>query len=53
VTTFCLFVIDSYRAKFKAPEVAEGFTKVVKVNFVAKFEDRIREKIYRQFLLEK
>ncbi|KAK7114137.1 hypothetical protein V1264_000250 [Littorina saxatilis] len=46
-------IFNSTKLKFKPPAQSEGFTKVVKVNFVPHFENKIHEKIYRQFLLEK
>lgn len=46
-------IFNSTKSRFKEPEVAEGFTRIVRVNFVPKFENRLHERIYRQFLLEK
>ena len=50
-----VFSIVSFvnRLKFKAPEAREGFSRIVKVNFVPYFAEKIHEKVYRQFLLEK
>nr|KAG5696591.1 hypothetical protein BaRGS_034052 [Batillaria attramentaria] len=46
-------IFNSTKSRFKEPELKEGFTKIVKVNFVPKFENKLHERVYRQFLLEK
>ncbi|XP_076470105.1 uncharacterized protein LOC143300373 [Babylonia areolata] len=46
-------IFNSTKSKFKPPETREGFSKVVRVNFVPHFPDKLHEKVYRQFLLEK
>ncbi|RZF35075.1 hypothetical protein LSTR_LSTR009667 [Laodelphax striatellus] len=46
-------IINSYGKKFVPPMLKEGFTDIVKVNFLPKFDDPEREKLYRMYLLEK
>ncbi|KAL8596825.1 hypothetical protein ACOMHN_027154 [Nucella lapillus] len=46
-------IFNSTKSRFKIPELREGFSKIVKVNFVPHFPDKLHEKVYRQFLLEK
>ena len=43
----------SYRKKYTAPEKKEGFSEIVKVNFVPKFKDSKLEDLYRKFLIDK
>lgn len=35
------------------PSLEEGFSDIVKVNFIPKFKKNKDEKLYRMFLLEK
>lgn len=46
-------VINSYKSKFKEPNLREGFAEIVKVNFVPKFKTSNEEKQFKRFLLEK
>ncbi|ELU14683.1 hypothetical protein CAPTEDRAFT_176929 [Capitella teleta] len=46
-------ILNSYKSKFIAPTLEEGFREIVKVNFVAEFDDKNHEKLYKSFLLEK
>lgn len=46
-------VFNTYKSKFVAPTLKEGFDEIVKVNCVPKFEDGEHEKLYRMYLLEK
>ncbi|CAH2318932.1 bifunctional polynucleotide phosphatase kinase [Pelobates cultripes] len=42
-------VINSYKSKFVAPSVSEGFSEIVKIHFVPRFKDALEESLYRQF----
>lgn len=46
-------VLYSHRSKFKEPCLSEGFSEIVKINFVPKFEMPEDEKLYRCFLKDK
>ncbi|XP_060602624.1 bifunctional polynucleotide phosphatase/kinase-like [Ruditapes philippinarum] len=46
-------IMNTFRKKYVIPEKKEGFSEVVKVNFVPKFKDSKLERLYRCFLLEK
>ncbi|XP_045175457.2 bifunctional polynucleotide phosphatase/kinase-like isoform X2 [Mercenaria mercenaria] len=46
-------IMNSFKKKYVLPEKKEGFSEVVKVNFVPKFKDPKLEELYRKFLLEK
>ena len=41
-----------FRSKYVAPELSEGFTEIVRVNFVPRFKIAAHEELYRMFLLE-
>jgi hypothetical protein len=41
------------RKKYAEPSEDEGFTAVVKINFIPKFNDSALEKLYKMYLLEK
>lgn len=42
----------SFRKHYEVPTVAEGFTEVVKVNFLPKFKDVKDERLYRMYLVD-
>lgn len=46
-------VVNSYKSKYTEPVLSEGFTEIVHVNFVPKFENETLKKTYRMHLLEK
>ncbi|GIX86188.1 hypothetical protein CEXT_383971 [Caerostris extrusa] len=46
-------VLNSYKSKYKEPSMKEGFTALVKINFVPKFKSKHEEKLFRKFLIEK
>ena len=46
-------ILNSFKSKFVEPSVDEGFSEVVKVNFVPEFSDKSHEVLYKSFLLEK
>ncbi|XP_064610929.1 bifunctional polynucleotide phosphatase/kinase-like isoform X2 [Liolophura sinensis] len=46
-------VMNSYKSKFEEPSVSEGFTQVIKINFVPKFTDLSHEKLFFQYLMDK
>lgn len=46
-------IVHSYKSKFTPPELSEGFTQIVTVNPVLKFENEEQERIYSMYLLEK
>ncbi|RZB94430.1 PNK3P, AAA 33, and/or Zeta toxin domain containing protein [Asbolus verrucosus] len=45
-------VLNSYKKGFQEPELSEGFSEIVKVPFIPKFNNPEHEKLYRMFLLE-
>ncbi|VDK71614.1 unnamed protein product [Litomosoides sigmodontis] len=45
-------ILHSYKKKFEEPKLSEGFSSIVKVNFVPEFECREHEKIYRMYLCD-
>lgn len=46
-------VFYGYKSKFKEPTLNEGFTEIVKVNCIPKFQDPEKEKLYKMYLVEK
>lgn len=46
-------VFNIYKKKFVEPAKKEGFSEIVKINFVPKFRNEAEEKLYKMFLLEK
>ncbi|GFX60372.1 hypothetical protein TNCV_4075941 [Trichonephila clavipes] len=46
-------VLNGYKSKYKEPSMKEGFSQLVKVNFVPKFKSKHEEKLFRRFLIEK
>ncbi|XP_047001116.1 bifunctional polynucleotide phosphatase/kinase isoform X2 [Schistocerca americana] len=46
-------IINMFRAKYEEPTTEEGFSTIVKVNFVPVFTDPELEKFYKMYLLEK
>lgn len=46
-------VLNSYKSKFKEPSLNEGFTEILKINFVPKFKSKHEEKLFQRFLIEK
>lgn len=46
-------IMNTFKSKLKVPESSEGFTEIVRVNFIPKFKDSENEKLYKQYLLEK
>ncbi|XP_044265642.1 uncharacterized protein F21D5.5-like [Tribolium madens] len=44
--------LNSYKKAFQEPEMAEGFSEIVKIPFIPKFEKAEHEKLYKMFLLE-
>ncbi|KAJ8280237.1 hypothetical protein GJAV_G00052180 [Gymnothorax javanicus] len=42
-------VLYGYRKKFVAPSVSEGFSEILKINFVPSFADSQSEALFRQF----
>ncbi|GBN65235.1 Bifunctional polynucleotide phosphatase/kinase [Araneus ventricosus] len=46
-------VLNSYKSKYKEPSMKEGYSALVKVNFVPKFRSKQEEKLFRKFLIEK
>lgn len=41
------------RKKYEEPSQDEGFSAVVKINFIPKFNDPVLDKLYKMYLLEK
>ncbi|XP_046472351.1 uncharacterized protein F21D5.5 isoform X1 [Neodiprion pinetum] len=52
-TNFDLMNDEHYRKNFKPPTMDEGFTEIVKINFVPKFKNEKDKKLYQMYLLEK
>lgn len=46
-------VLNSYKSKYQEPTLKEGFTEILKINFVPKFKTRQEENAFRKFLIEK
>ncbi|XP_037498606.1 bifunctional polynucleotide phosphatase/kinase [Rhipicephalus sanguineus] len=46
-------VLYNHRSKFKEPSLSEGFSAILKINFVPKFSTPEDEKLYRCFLKDK
>ena len=46
-------VVNAYKSKYCEPDMSEGFTEIVKVNIVPKFDSDEQRKLYSLFLLEK
>uniref|UniRef100_A0A336MJT2 CSON000292 protein n=1 Tax=Culicoides sonorensis TaxID=179676 RepID=A0A336MJT2_CULSO len=46
-------VFHGYKSKFQEPSLKEGFTQIVKVNCIPKFDDPEKEKLYKMYLVEK
>lgn len=44
-------VFNSFKAKFQEPKREEGFTEVLKINFIPKFRNDSDEKLYKTYLL--
>ncbi|XP_033754080.1 LOW QUALITY PROTEIN: bifunctional polynucleotide phosphatase/kinase-like [Pecten maximus] len=45
--------MNSMRSKYEAPNTSEGFSEIVKINFVPNFENPRHERWYKMFLVEK
>ncbi|XP_012253924.2 uncharacterized protein F21D5.5 isoform X1 [Athalia rosae] len=52
---YAYFVICDapYRKNFKPPTLEEGYTEIVKINFVPKFKNDKDKKLYQMYLLER
>lgn len=46
-------IFNMYKSKYVEPSLEEGFSDIVKVNFIPEFKKNKDEKLYRMFLLEK
>jgi bifunctional polynucleotide phosphatase/kinase len=46
-------IFNIYKKKYVEPSTKEGFSEIVKVNFVPKFKSKDEEKLYKMYLLEK
>ncbi|CAO1359038.1 unnamed protein product [Diamesa serratosioi] len=46
-------IINTYKSKYQEPDKKEGFTDIVKVNFVPKFSRKEHEELYKMHLIEK
>ena len=42
-----------FRNKYQEPSLDEGFSEIVRVNFVPRFRSSEEETLYRSYLLEK
>jgi bifunctional polynucleotide phosphatase/kinase len=48
-----LLLFYLFRKKYVEPSRDEGFSAIVKINFIQKFNDPELEKLYKLYLLEK
>ncbi|XP_076112376.1 bifunctional polynucleotide phosphatase/kinase-like [Mytilus galloprovincialis] len=48
-----VMIMNAFKSKFKEPNMKEGYTEILKINFVPKFDNKKHELLYKQFLLEK
>ncbi|KAF8781717.1 bifunctional polynucleotide phosphatase/kinase-like [Argiope bruennichi] len=46
-------VLNSYKSKYQEPSMKEGYSALVKVNFVPRFKNKHEEKMFQKFLIEK
>jgi len=46
-------VVNSYKSKYTEPCLDEGFSEIVKVNFLPKFSNDEQKKLYSMYLLDK
>ncbi|ESO89756.1 hypothetical protein LOTGIDRAFT_192663 [Lottia gigantea] len=46
-------IMNSFKSKLVFPDKDEGFSEILKVNFVPKFENPDHFRLYRQFLMDK
>ena len=46
-------LFHSYKSRYQEPTVAEGFTEIVKINFLPVFEFEEHKILYHMYLLEK
>ncbi|XP_063245119.1 uncharacterized protein F21D5.5 isoform X2 [Bacillus rossius redtenbacheri] len=46
-------VINMFKSKYEEPTTGEGFSAVVKINFIPEFTDPEQEKLYKMYLVEK
>ncbi|KAK6185161.1 hypothetical protein SNE40_007454 [Patella caerulea] len=46
-------IMNSFKSKLIPPETSEGFSEILRVNFVPKFDNPDHARLYRQFLMEK
>lgn len=53
----CLYLLTEIiffsRSKYKEPNLNEGFTEIVKINFVPKFKSKHEEALFKKFLIER
>lgn len=45
--------MNSMRSKYEEPDTSEGFSEIVKINFVPQFDNPRHERWYKMFLVEK
>ncbi|KAK3933379.1 Bifunctional polynucleotide phosphatase/kinase [Frankliniella fusca] len=46
-------IMNSHKSKYKAPQLSEGYTEIIKVNFKPKFKKKEHERLYKMYLLDK
>lgn len=46
-------VINSMKSKYQEPTLKEGFTEILKINFIPKFKNEKEEMMYKKFLFDK
>lgn len=44
-------VLHSYKKNYQEPELGEGFTEIVRINFVPNFTDEREKSLYEMYLL--
>lgn len=48
-----MFIFSVLRSKYKEPSLKEGFTEILKINFIPKFKSKHEEDLFKRFLIEK
>lgn len=46
-------IMNSHKSKYKEPELSEGYSEILRVNFKPKFKKHEHERLYKMYLLDK